>query len=116
MSSSQSLTNFNIQALCRRRHKAAPLAANIADEPLVMVDGDIKAHNFLIDPETLRVTIIDFGGISALPHSFVSYTLHRTRDIYHGYQQGFGLGTTQLISGDGSGCMDKLANIKRRIW
>ena len=47
-----------------------------------MVHGDIKAHNFLIDPETLRVTIIDFGGISALPRSFISYTLHRTRDTF----------------------------------
>ena len=47
-----------------------------------MVHGDIKAHNFLIDPETLRVTIIDFGGISALPRLFISYALHRTRDTF----------------------------------
>ncbi len=43
-----------------------------------MVHGDIKPHNFLIDPETLRVTLIDFGGISALPRSFVSFTLLAT--------------------------------------
>jgi len=32
---------------------APQLAVNIANEPLVMVQGGIKQHNFLIDPETL---------------------------------------------------------------
>ncbi len=50
----------------------------MADEPLVMIHGDIKTHNFLIDPETLRVTLIDFGGIGALPRSFVSFTMLAT--------------------------------------
>jgi serine/threonine protein kinase len=58
----------------------------ISNEPLVMVHGDIKPCNFLIDPKTLRVTIIDFGGISALPRSFVNFTMHATRDeFYFGY-------------------------------
>ena len=47
-----------------------------------MVQGDIKPYNFLIDPKTLQVTIIDFGCISTLPHSFVSFTLHSTRDKF----------------------------------
>ena len=47
-----------------------------------MVQGDIKQHNFLIDPETLQVTSIDFGCISVLPHSLVSFTLHTTRDEF----------------------------------
>lgn len=47
-----------------------------------MIQGDIKPYNFLIDPETLRVTLIDFGCVSALPHSFVSFTLHTTPDKF----------------------------------
>ncbi|KAE9409669.1 hypothetical protein BT96DRAFT_1012611 [Gymnopus androsaceus JB14] len=61
---------------------APPLVLNIAHEPLVMVQGDINPRNFLIDPETLHVTIIDFGCISILPRSFVSFTLHATRDNF----------------------------------
>ncbi|KAJ7460682.1 hypothetical protein FB451DRAFT_1269911 [Mycena latifolia] len=70
------------KALDKRPRSAPPLAVEISDEPLVMVHGDIKPHNFLIDPKTLRVTLIDFGGISALPRSFVSFTLHATRDKF----------------------------------
>ncbi|KAE9397349.1 hypothetical protein BT96DRAFT_921545 [Gymnopus androsaceus JB14] len=70
------------QALDRRPRGAPPLALNIAHEPLVMVQSDISPCNFLIDPETLHVTIIDFGGISVLPSSFVSLTLHVTRDTF----------------------------------
>ncbi len=47
-----------------------------------MAPGDIKLPNFLIDPWTLQVTIIDFGGISALPRSFVSFTLYSTQDAF----------------------------------
>lgn len=47
-----------------------------------MVQADIKPPNFLIDPWTLQVTIIDFGRISALPHSFVSFTLYSTGDKF----------------------------------
>ena len=39
-----------------------------------MVQGDIKPYNFLIDPKTMQVAIIDFGCVSALPHSFVNFT------------------------------------------
>jgi len=71
------------QALCYYRpRRAPPLAVEISDEPLVIVHGDIKPCNFLIDPKTLRVTIIDFGGMSVLPHSFVSFTLHAIRDKF----------------------------------
>ena len=48
----------------------------------MIVHGDIQPCNFLIDPKTLRVTIIDFGGMSALPHSFVSFTLYAIRDKF----------------------------------
>ncbi len=48
----------------------------------MLVQGDVKPSNFLIDPKTLRVTIIDFSGMSALPLSFVSFTLHATRDKF----------------------------------
>jgi serine/threonine protein kinase len=42
----------------------------------VINHGDIKPSNFLIDPNTLQITIIDFGDIAVLPRSFISYTLH----------------------------------------
>lgn len=41
-----------------------------------MVHGDIRPCNFLIDPKTLQVTITGFSYVSALPHSFVDFTLH----------------------------------------
>ena len=47
-----------------------------------MVQGDIKQYNFFIDPKTLQATIIDFGCVSALPRSFVSFTLHRTTNKF----------------------------------
>ncbi|KIY43918.1 hypothetical protein FISHEDRAFT_77841 [Fistulina hepatica ATCC 64428] len=65
-----------------RPRSAPPLAVEISNEPLVMVAGDINQQNFLIDPWTLQVTIIDFGGISTLPRSFVSFTLYSTRDKF----------------------------------
>ncbi len=65
-----------------RPHRAPLLVVEISNEPLVMAPGDIKLPNFLIDPWTLQVTIIDFGGISALPRSFVSFTLYSTRDAF----------------------------------
>jgi serine/threonine protein kinase len=41
----------------------------------VLIQGDIKPYNFLIDPETQSITLIDFGCVCALPSSFISYTL-----------------------------------------
>ncbi|KAK7046115.1 hypothetical protein VNI00_007118 [Paramarasmius palmivorus] len=70
------------KALTYRPRSAPPLEVNIADDPLVMVQDDIHPSNFLIDPETHEVTIIDFAGISALPRSFVSFTLYTTKDKF----------------------------------
>jgi serine/threonine protein kinase len=50
----------------------------------VLVHGDIKPCNFLIDPSTLHVTLIDFGGISVLPASFISLSLHARADRFIG--------------------------------
>jgi serine/threonine protein kinase len=47
-----------------------------------MNHGDIKPCNFLIDPKTGKVTIIDFGDVTVLPRSFVSLTLHLTSDKF----------------------------------
>ena len=47
-----------------------------------MVQDVIKAHDFLIDPETLQVTFPKFGSVSALPSSFVSYTLSNYTDAF----------------------------------
>jgi serine/threonine protein kinase len=58
------------------------LQVDFSDEPLVMNHGDIKPCNFLIDPNTSQVTIIDFGDITVLPRSFVSFTLYSTRDKF----------------------------------
>ncbi|KAG8950613.1 hypothetical protein FRC04_007237 [Tulasnella sp. 424] len=69
-------------ALGHRPRSAPPLVVEISNEPLVMVQGDIKPFNFLIDPWTLQVTIIDFGCVNALPHSFVSFTLFSTGDKF----------------------------------
>jgi aminoglycoside phosphotransferase (APT) family kinase protein len=55
------------------------LEVDFSDEPLVMNHDDIELRNFLIDPETKQVTIIDFGHINVLPRSFVSHTLHHPR-------------------------------------
>ncbi|KAF8317265.1 uncharacterized protein EI90DRAFT_3021396 [Cantharellus anzutake] len=54
-----------------RSGRTLPLGAKILDERVVMAQGDMKPPNFLIDPHPLQATIIDFGGISALPHSFL---------------------------------------------
>ena len=48
----------------------------------MLVQGDIKPYNFLIDPETQRITLIDFGCVCALPFSFVSFTLRTSRDPF----------------------------------
>jgi Phosphotransferase enzyme family len=47
-----------------------------------MNHGDIHPRNFLIDPKTGQVTIIDFGDISALPRSFVSFTLYTDKSDF----------------------------------
>ncbi|KAI0041799.1 hypothetical protein FA95DRAFT_1682965 [Auriscalpium vulgare] len=71
------------KALRQYTPRRAPLpVVEISDEPLVMVQGDIRPRNFLIDPETQRVTLIDFGCVCALPRSFVSYTLHVAGDKF----------------------------------
>lgn len=49
-----------------------------------MNHGDVEPKNFLIDPETKEVTIIDFGGISALPRSFISFTLGAQNEFTKG--------------------------------
>ncbi|KAG8954991.1 hypothetical protein FRC04_010475 [Tulasnella sp. 424] len=69
-------------ALGHRPRSAPPRAVEMSNEPLVMVQGDINPLNFLIDPWTLQVTIIDFGCVSALPHSFVSFTLYSARNKF----------------------------------
>ena len=48
----------------------------------MLVQGDIKPYNFLIDPETQRITLIDLGCVCALPFSFVSFTLRTFRDPF----------------------------------
>jgi len=47
-----------------------------------MFQGDIKQHNFLPDPEVLKVTLIDFSCAIAQPHPLVSFTPHTTRDEF----------------------------------
>ena len=47
-----------------------------------MVQGDIHPGNFLIDPDTRQITLIDFATVSALPESFVDFTLRATRDDF----------------------------------
>ncbi|KAG8918582.1 hypothetical protein FRC01_001785 [Tulasnella sp. 417] len=69
-------------ALGKRPRSADPLAVKLSSEPLSIVAGDIRQRNFLIDPKTLRVTIIDFGDICVLPLSFVSFTLHATQNTF----------------------------------
>ncbi|KAG8954989.1 hypothetical protein FRC04_010473 [Tulasnella sp. 424] len=69
-------------ALGHRPRSAPPPAVEMANEPLVMIQSDIKPFNFLIDPLTLQVTIFDFGCVSALPYSFVSFTLYSTGDKF----------------------------------
>ncbi|RXW21880.1 hypothetical protein EST38_g3970 [Candolleomyces aberdarensis] len=66
---------------CRGRNPR-PMKVNFSDEPLVMVQDVIKAHNFLIDPQTLQVTLLNFGSISVLPRSFASYTLSNYTDAF----------------------------------
>ncbi len=61
---------------------ALHLEVNFSGEPLVMNHSDIHPSNFLIDPATRQVTIADFGNVSALPLSFVSFTLHATSDNF----------------------------------
>ncbi|KAF8317243.1 uncharacterized protein EI90DRAFT_3021384 [Cantharellus anzutake] len=63
----------------RSSGRTLPLGVKILDERVVTVQGNIKPPNLLIDPQTLQATIIDFGGVSALPHSFVSFTLAHCR-------------------------------------
>ena len=47
-----------------------------------MVQGAIRPRNFLIDPRTLQVTLINYSCVSALPRSFVSFTLHSASDEF----------------------------------
>jgi len=70
-----SLEKHITKALSHRPRCAPPRAVNIANEPLVMAQGNIKKENFLIDPQTLRVTILGFRWISAVPYSLASFTL-----------------------------------------
>ncbi|KAJ7797644.1 hypothetical protein B0H14DRAFT_2910034 [Mycena olivaceomarginata] len=70
------------KALTYRPRRSSPLTVEISDERLVLVHGDIKPCNFLIDPSTLHATLIDFGGISVLPASFISLSLHARTDRF----------------------------------
>ncbi|CAE6425138.1 unnamed protein product [Rhizoctonia solani] len=64
------------RAITYRAKRLPRMEVSMSDEPLVMVQSEIGPDKFLIDPETRQLTMIDFGCVSALPHSFVSYTLH----------------------------------------
>ncbi|KAF8328249.1 uncharacterized protein EI90DRAFT_3126409 [Cantharellus anzutake] len=77
----------------RSSGRTLPLWVKILDGRVVTAQGDIKPPNFLIDPQTLQVTIIDFGGISALSHSFVSFTVPHCRVF----------ALESVLFGDGSG-------------
>ncbi|EUC66142.1 hypothetical protein RSOL_507110, partial [Rhizoctonia solani AG-3 Rhs1AP] len=70
------------RSLTYRPGTAPRLEVSMSDEPLVMVQSEIAPDKFLIDPETQQLTMIDFGHVSALPHSFVSYTLHVCGDKF----------------------------------
>ncbi|GJJ11646.1 hypothetical protein Clacol_005882 [Clathrus columnatus] len=54
----------------------------MSHERLVMIQQDIHPGNFLIDPETGQVTILDFSGVSSLPETFASYTLYAYRNDF----------------------------------
>ncbi|KAJ7723314.1 hypothetical protein B0H14DRAFT_3005679 [Mycena olivaceomarginata] len=73
---------LELHALTYRPRRSSPLTVEISDERLVLVHGDIKPCNFLIDPSTLHATLIDFGGISVLPASFISLSLHARTDRF----------------------------------
>lgn len=49
-----------------------------------MVQCDIEPDNFLIDPETRQVTIIDFSCVCVLPSSFVGFTMYKDRSFIKG--------------------------------
>ena len=75
-------------------YKQGMISASPSSNESLLVHDDIKPCMFLIDAETLRVTIIDFGSISVLPRSFVSFSLHATGDnFYYRRQRVFGLET-----------------------
>ena len=50
---------------------------SLADEPLMFTDSDITLDNFLRDPSTRRIWLVDCQDINVLPSSFFSFYLHR---------------------------------------
>lgn len=80
------------QALRYHDHRprgAMPLAVEISDNG---TRPHLDPCNFLDDPETSSVTIIDFASVSALPCSYDSLTPYEQRYVY---RQALGLATAQ---------------------
>jgi len=53
-------------------------AVTLANERLLIGHSDINLNNFLYDPVTGRVWMVDYQYINVLPESFVSFALHVT--------------------------------------
>lgn len=74
-----SLERHITMAISRRPPCASPCEVNFSDEPLKIVQCEVKPSHFLIDPKTRQVTLIDFGCVCVLPSSFIGYTMHRRK-------------------------------------
>ncbi|KAJ6510940.1 hypothetical protein C8R45DRAFT_1207734 [Mycena sanguinolenta] len=64
----------------RRRPGHPTDRVSFALEPLIFTHSDITLDNFLWDPSTRRIWLIDCGHISVLPTSFFSFYLHLEYD------------------------------------
>ncbi|KAJ7214248.1 hypothetical protein B0H12DRAFT_367766 [Mycena haematopus] len=77
--SAAALEEYVNQALVRRPGKPTD-RVSFANEALIFSPSDISLDNFLWDPPTRRVWLVDCQHINILPESFFSFYLHNSAD------------------------------------
>jgi hypothetical protein len=55
---------------------------SIANDPLVLGHSDVSLDNFLYNPHTGEVWIVDCGHINVVTLSLASYAFHTTADAF----------------------------------
>jgi hypothetical protein len=72
------LRKYLIQALSRlpRRPGRSLRTVTFANERLLIGHSDINLDNFLYDPLTGKVWMVDYQHVNVLPESFVSFAMH----------------------------------------
>ncbi|KAJ7788108.1 hypothetical protein B0H14DRAFT_3577920 [Mycena olivaceomarginata] len=78
----KALTIYVNKALSRLPRRSQPPPIDLTSAPLAIYHSDISMGNFLLDPATQRVWLIDFEHVGAFPLAVRAFVLYNTGSAF----------------------------------